>query len=87
MNSPFVDEYAEDCDKLGDGPPKQRIDFAKYGKRVEGKKGKQGKKGEKGEEMGEEEEEETRPTDSLPPDIYCDIVTNLTQKWVHNLYI
>ena len=78
MNSPFVDEYAEDCDKLGDGPPKQRIDFAKYGKRVEGKKWKNGKKGEK-------EKEETRPTDSLPPGIYCDIVNNLTQKWVHNL--
>ena len=83
MNSPFVDEYAEDCDKLGDGPPKQRIDFAKYGKRVEGKK--EGKKRKKGEKEGKKGEEETGPTDSLPPGIYCDIVNNLTQKWVHNL--
>ena len=71
MNSPFVGEYAEDCDNLGDEPPKQRIDFAKYGKRVKGKEMKKG-------------EEETRPTDSFPPDIYCHIVNNLTQKWVHN---
>ena len=79
MHSPFVDEFAEDCDNLGNRPPKQRIDFAKYGRRVEGEKEKK--------EVNEEEEEETRSTDSLPPDIYCGIVNNLNQKWVLNLNI
>ena len=50
--------------------PKQRIDFAKYGKKRE-------------EEKEEEDEEETSTTDSLPPDIYCDLVNTLNQKWVN----
>ena len=51
--------------------PKQRIDFAKYGKKREEKK-------------EEKEEEETKTTNSLPPDIYCDLVNTLNQKWVNH---
>ena len=47
---------------------KQRIDFAKYGKKRE----------EEEEEEGEEKKEEN--TDSLPSDIYCDLVNTLNQK-------
>ena len=52
--------------------PKQRIDFAKYGKKRE-------------EEEDKEEEEEDNTTNSLPSDIYCDLVNTLNQKWVNNL--
>ena len=53
---------------------KQRIDFAKYGKKRE----------EVEEEEEEEEEGETSTTNSLPPDIYCDLVNTLNQKWVYH---
>ena len=54
-HSPFVGKFAEDCDNLGNRPPKQRIDFAKYGgRRVEGKVG---EKKEVKEEKEEEKEE------------------------------
>ena len=43
--------------------PKQRIDFAKYGKKRE-----------------KEKEEKKETTDSLPSDIYCDLVNTLNQK-------
>ena len=63
-------EYDEDYDYEANVAPKLRIDFAKYGKKRNKEK--------------EEEEEETSGTDSLPPDIYCDLVNTLNQKWVNH---
>ena len=60
-------EYDEDYDYEARVVTKQRIDFAKYGKKRE-----------------EEEEGETSTTNSLPPDIYCDLVNTLNQKWVNH---
>ena len=62
-------EYDEDYDYEANVAPKLRIDFAKYGKKRNNEK---------------EEEEETSGTDSLPPDIYCDLVNTLNQKWVNH---
>ena len=61
-------EYDEDYDYEANVAPKLRIDFAKYGKK----------------RNNEKEEEETSGTDSLPPDIYCDLVNTLNQKWVNH---
>ena len=76
MTSFWSGEYDEDYDYEARVVPKQRIDFAKYGKKREE---------EKKEEKEEKEEEETSTTNSLPPDIYCDLVNTLNQKWVNNL--
>ena len=62
-------EYDEDYDYEARVVTKQRIDFAKYGKKREEEEG--GK-------------EETSTTNSLPPDIYCDLVNTLNQKWVNH---
>ena len=70
MTSFWPGEYDEDYDYEARVVTKQRIDFAKYGK--------------KREEEKEEEEEETSTTNSLPPDIYCDLVNTLNQKWVNH---
>merc|ERR1712088_645117 len=56
-------EYDDDYDYEARVVTKQRIDFAKYGKKRE-----------------EEKKEET--TDSLPSDIYCDLVNTLNQKCI-----
>jgi len=61
-------EYDEDYDYEARVVTKQRIDFAKYGKKREKEEVEEGK----------EEKEET--TDSLPSDIYCDLVNTLNQK-------
>merc|ERR1719234_811248 len=63
-------EYDEDYDYEARVVQKQRIDFAKYGKKRE----------EEEEEKDKEEEEGT--TNSLPPDIYCDLVNTLNQKCI-----
>ena len=57
-------EYDEDYDYEANVAPKQRIDFVKYGKKRD----------------EEQKEEEDKPGDSLPPDIYCDLVNTLNQK-------
>ena len=68
MTSIWSGEYDEDYDYEARVVTKQRIDFAKYGKK----------------RKEEEEEEETSTTNSLPPDIYCDLVNTLNQKWVNH---
>ena len=66
MTSFWAGDYDEDYDYEARVVTKQRIDFAKYGKKRE-------------EEEGKEEEKE-ESTDSLPSDIYCDLVNTLNQK-------
>ena len=65
-------EYDEDYDYEARVVTKQRIDFAKYGKKREEEEEVEGKEG------------ETSTTNSLPPDIYCDLVNTLNQKWVNH---
>merc|ERR1719350_1972121 len=60
-------EYDEDYDYEARVVTKQRIDFAKYGKKREKEK---------------EKEEKKETTDSLPSDIYCDLVNTLNQKCI-----
>ena len=65
MTSFCAGEYDEDYDYEARVVTKQRIDFAKYGKKREKEK---------------EKEEKKETTDSLPSDIYCDLVNTLNQK-------
>ena len=65
MTRSCAGEYDEDYDYEARVVTKQRIDFAKYGKKRE---------------KEEEKEEKEETTDSLPSDIYCDLVNTLNQK-------